>query len=53
VRVSIAFAGAALALVLAGPAGAGPADERALAARFAPVVRLVEQPDECGPGEAV
>ena len=27
------------------------ADERALAERFAPVVRLVEQEEECGPGE--
>jgi hypothetical protein len=27
------------------------ADEQALAERFAPVVRLVEQPEECGPGE--
>ncbi|HWB56370.1 MAG TPA: hypothetical protein VG479_05485 [Gaiellaceae bacterium] len=26
-------------------------DETALAERFAPVVRLVEQPEECGPGE--
>ena len=26
-------------------------DEQALAKRFAPVVRLVEQKDECGPGE--
>ena len=30
---------------------AGLADEEALAARFAPVVRLVEQPEECGFGE--
>lgn len=28
-----------------------PADEQALAEKFAPVVRLVEQPTECGPGE--
>ena len=28
-----------------------PADEQALADRYAPVVRLVEQPTECGPGE--
>jgi hypothetical protein len=39
-------------------AGAGPlparadlSDESALAARFAPIVRLVEQPEACGPGE--
>ena len=38
-------------LALAPPAGAATADERALAERFAPVVRLVEQPEECGPGE--
>jgi hypothetical protein len=44
-------AGAAILIAVAAPAGAGLRDERALAARFAPVVRLVEQPDECGPGE--
>jgi len=49
-------AGAALALVLVGvlaapPAEAKPTDEDALAAKFAPVVRLVEQPEPCGPGE--
>jgi hypothetical protein len=38
-------------LALAPRAGAATADERALAERFAPVVRLVEQPEECGPGE--
>lgn len=37
------------ALVLAGTALAGPEEE--LAARYAPVVRLVDQPEECGPGE--
>jgi len=37
------------ALVVAGPALAGPEEE--LAARYAPVVRLVDQPEECGPGE--
>jgi hypothetical protein len=38
---------------LVAPAGAVAdlADERALAERFAPVVRLVEQEEECGPGE--
>jgi Membrane domain of glycerophosphoryl diester phosphodiesterase len=40
---------AALAVVPA--ASADLADERALAARFSPVVRLVEQTEECGPGE--
>jgi hypothetical protein len=43
-----------LAFVALGVASAAPgsiADERALAERYAPVVRLVEQKDECGPGE--
>jgi hypothetical protein len=45
-------AGAAVALLLApGTAFAGPTDEAALAARFAPVVRLVDQPEQCGPGK--
>ena len=34
---------------LAGPALAGPEED--LAAKYAPVVRLVDQPEECGPGE--
>ncbi len=37
------------ALVAAGSALGGPEEE--LAARYAPVVRLVDQPVECGPGE--
>ena len=42
----------AAATLLAAPgAAADLADERALAERFAPVVRLVEQEEECGPGE--
>jgi hypothetical protein len=42
----------ALAALLAAPAArADLADETALAERFAPVVRLVEQQEECGPGE--
>ena len=43
----------ALALSLALPqvAAAGLRDEQALAERYAPVVRLVDQPEECGPGE--
>jgi hypothetical protein len=42
----------ALAALVAAPAArADLADETALAERFAPVVRLVEQPQECGPGE--
>ena len=40
------------ALALAPSASADLADERALAERYAPVVRLVEQDEECeGPGE--
>jgi hypothetical protein len=42
---------AALALAFAADARASLADEQALAARYAPVVRLVEQTHECGPGE--
>jgi len=37
------------ALALAAPALAGPEED--LAQRYAPVVRLVEQLEECGPGE--
>ena len=56
-RFSTAFALALLApvaaaLVVAPVAHADLDDERALAERFAPVVRLVEQAEECGPGEA-
>jgi hypothetical protein len=39
------------ALVTPALALANVADEEALAERFAPVVRLVEQPEECGHGE--
>jgi hypothetical protein len=39
----------AATLALAAPALAGPEED--LAARYAPVVRLVEQMEECGPGE--
>jgi len=42
---------AVLALAVAPAAGATTADETALAGRYAPVVRLVEQVEECGPGE--
>jgi hypothetical protein len=43
----------ATAIFLAVPAAASGAlsDEQALAERYAPVVRLVEQQEECGPGE--
>jgi len=37
------------ALVATGSALAGPEED--LAARYTPVVRLVDQPEECGPGE--
>ena len=39
------------ALITPALALADAADDEALAERFAPVVRLVEQPEECGPGE--
>ena len=42
---------AAFALVVAPAAAADLADETALADKYAPVVRLVEQLEECGPGE--
>jgi hypothetical protein len=47
----LGFFAAAIALLVPPPATAGVGDERALAARFAPVVELVEQTHECGPGE--
>ena len=40
-----------LALAVALGAGAATRDEEALAQKYSPVVRLVEQPVECGPGE--
>ena len=40
-----------VALVVTPAAAADLADEVALAERHAPIVRLVEQPEECGPGE--
>jgi hypothetical protein len=42
---------AVVALVAVPAAAADLADETALADRYAPVVRLVEQLEECGPGE--
>ncbi len=50
-RALIILAATALGLIVAAPAGATLADEQALAARFEPVVRLVEQAHECGHGE--
>ncbi len=35
----------------AAPAGADEADQRTLAERYAPVMMLVEQAEDCGPGE--
>jgi len=55
--VTIWIRRAALAALLVVPfaavstAAAASTDEAALAARFAPVVRLVNQPQSCGPGE--
>src|SRR5262245_10337029 len=40
-----------VALAVVPLARADLADEQALAKKYAPVVRLVEQPEECGPGE--
>ena len=50
-RVGSLVAAAAVAVVVAAPATATLPDEQALAAKYAPVVRLVEQQEECGPGE--
>ncbi len=47
----LALACAIAALGLPAAAGAGIEDENALAQRYAPVVRLVEQAEECGRGE--
>ncbi len=47
----VAVLGGLVALLAAPVAHADLADETALAQRYAPVVRLVDQPDECGPGE--
>ena len=49
---SAVLAALALAVLIAAPAAAADlADEIALAERHAPVVRIVEQLEECGPGE--
>jgi hypothetical protein len=50
-RGFVVLAAAAISLACAARAHADFADEQALAARYAPVVRLVEQEHECGPGE--
>ena len=50
-RRAILVALAVGSLCWSGTASAGLRDERALAERYAPVVRLVTQTKECGPGE--
>ena len=49
--LSVLLAVTALGLVGSAPAAAALGDEQALAKRYAPVVRLVAQHHECGPGE--
>ena len=51
VRVPALALAALVAFVVVPAAGATVAEETALAGKYAPVVRLVEQPEECGPGE--
>jgi hypothetical protein len=51
VRRALALLPVLAALVFVPTALAGSADETALAEKYAPVVRLVAQPEECGPGE--
>ena len=50
-RRTATVAVAVVALCWCGAASAGLADQSALAKRFAPVVRIVTQAKECGPGE--
>ncbi len=50
-RLLVLVLAAAFALAIVPAAAADLADETALAEKFAPVVRLVEQEEECGPGE--
>jgi len=50
-RSALVGLAALLALLAPSTAVAALADEQALADRFAPVIRLVEQAEECGPGE--
>ena len=51
VRLAAVAAAALAGLTAVSTAAAALEDEIALAERHAPVVRLVEQPEECGPGE--
>jgi hypothetical protein len=50
-RLSFLGSLALAALVLVPVAGANPADERALAEKYAPIVRIVQQQDVCAYGE--
>ena len=50
-RISLVLLVATTALALAAIARGATSDENALAQKYAPVVRLVAQPVECGPGE--
>src|SRR3954471_12246061 len=50
-KVTILVGLGALALALVPAATANVASEKALAKRYAPVVRLVEQNGDCGPGK--
>ena len=50
-RLALLVICAGCVLTWCAAASADLADETALAERYAPVVRLVEQPEECGPGE--
>ena len=50
-RRILLIAAALAALLIVPVAAADTADEAALAAKYAPVVRLVDQPEECGAGE--
>jgi hypothetical protein len=50
-RLALLSLATAAALVLVHAAGANDSDENALAQKYAPVVRLVEQKEECGAGE--
>ena len=50
-RVAVLALVAAGALAVSAAAPASVADEQALAERYAPVVKLVQQQEECGPGE--
>ena len=49
--LAVTVLGLAALAVSAPSAAAGPADEQAVAERWAPVVRLVQQAEDCGPGE--